>query len=89
MLDEKDEEDFRNFQQRRDTIRTNVENLGKMRFPGDEEMHKQLMKTVDHALHQEEMKFKIKRKTVKRRRTLKKMGKTDAEIENEMQKADY
>ena len=53
MLDQSDEVDFLNFQKRKDTIMTNMDNISKLKFPENEEIQKQLMKTVTVALNQE------------------------------------
>lgn len=88
MLDESDERDFLTFQKRKDTIMTNMDNISKLKFPDNEKIQKQLMKTVTVALNQEQVNFIKQRKTVRRRQTLKAKGASDKQITEVLQKQD-
>ena len=46
MLDEQDELDFKNFRDRADTIMTNMDKMAKLKFPDNEDVQKQLLKTI-------------------------------------------
>ena len=46
MLDEQDELDFKNFRDRADTIMTNMDKMAKLKFPENEDVQKQLLKTI-------------------------------------------
>ena len=59
---------------------TNIEQIGKMKYPDDQFKQMQLAQTMNVALDEEEQRYVHLRKTVKRRETMKKMGLTQKQI---------
>ena len=88
LLDQSDEQDFLNFQKRKETLLINMENISQLKFPDDKEIQKMVMKTVADTLNKEQVRFVKQRKTVRRRETLKAKGATEKQIDEVMQEQD-